>query len=275
LNELRYRPPRTLRSKAWIYWYRAKRALRSPKWWWSTGLLVAFWVWVGWPFWQSHPARGVLHLLAGLFLTLFKAMRYSAPREMKLVEFEYQARKNRLYKLLKQLQYQRDMAPREIALFQQEVLQLIASYVRGYRADMHGREVFTNLVVIDGEEMVVLARNQDHRQVGARYPKHDMVAWAAMQRGEAAVLGDLAREFPAIAVTKRYRSIMALPIMGEHGVLGAVSIDSGRPHDFDAECDKLERYLAPYVCLLGWTIAPKQHNLPESEGIAPSAGGPS
>ena len=172
------------------------------------------------------------------------------------VEFEYLARKGRLYKLLKMMQRRESLVPSEIAEFQREALQLIASYVRGHRADAKGCEIFVNLLVEEGDQLVVVARNHDHRTPVARYPKDSMLAWQAISSGETVCIGDLRKLAPDQAAQKPYVSIMVIPVLGDDRVLGAVSIDSTRPHHFDAECTVLERYLAPDVCLLGWSIAP-------------------
>lgn len=80
-----------------------------------------------------------------------------------------------------------------------------------------------------------------------------MLAWNAITTGEAAVTGDLSADFPGSGA-KLYKSILVLPIHGMGCVLGAVSIDSVRDHHFDLEWSELERALAPYVCVLGWTL---------------------
>lgn len=255
MNKLRHSPPKTVQTRALVYWYRFRNSLKSKKWWATNGLLIGFWVLLGWPVYEHNLARGIAHTVLAIILAGGRAWRYSGPRQTELVEHEYLARKSRLYALLKKQMYRSEMTPKEVAQFQQDALQLIASYVRGYRADLRGTDIFANLVVEDGEDIVVIARDRDHRLLGARYPKKDMVAWSAIKSGEAAVLGDLRTESPELAKTRRYRSIMAVPIFGDTGeVIGAVSIDSLRPHDFDAECDRLVPRLAPYVCLLGWTL---------------------
>jgi hypothetical protein len=66
---------------------------------------------------------------------------------------------------------------------------------------------------------------------------------------------ELMDDRPGSKSEKRYRSILAIPIVGEHnGMLGAVSVDSTRPHDFDLDSEDLVRSLMPYVSLLGWTL---------------------
>jgi signal transduction protein with GAF and PtsI domain len=54
---------------------------------------------------------------------------------------------------------------------------------------------------------------------------------------------------------KPYKSILALPIIFEKRVLGAVSIDSKESYHFEGHVDDLEVQLAPYVQLLAPTLA--------------------
>lgn len=272
MNQPRFSPPRSLSTKLLVYWYRVRINLKSKKWWISTGLLIGFWIALGMPVYEKGLAQGIAHTMLALILAGGRARRYAAPRDMQLVEHEYLTRKGRLYSLLKKLMYRERMSATEVTLFQEETLQLIASYVRGFRADLRGTEIFTNLVIEDGDDLVVVARDRDHRQPAARYPKADMVAWEAIQTGEAAVVGDLQAQIPHVGAKKRYRSILSVPIFGPQGVVGAVSIDSLRPHDFDSECDKLVSGLAPYVCLLGWTLIHCRPTLSSGSDITAKGG---
>jgi len=218
---------------------------------------VGFWVLIGLPLYRVNIAHGLLHTAFSVLVVFGRAVRYSGPLTLPQVEFEYLSRKSRLYKLLKIMQRRQSLTRPEIAEYQKEALCLIVSFVRGHRADPSGTEIFANLLVEDGDDLVVVARNQDHRNPGARYPKDGMVAWGAISSGNAVCMGDIKKCIPYQASTKPYRSIMAIPVMGEDRILGVVSIDSTRstrPHHFDAEINDLERYLAPYVCLLGWSI---------------------
>ena len=247
--------PLTVWARARGYLYRALQSLRSHRWWLRTGIVVGFWVMIGLPLYRVNIAHGILHTAFSLLVVFGRAVRFSGPLTLPQVEFEYLSRKGRLYKLLKTMQRRENLTRLEIAEYQKEALCLIVSFVRGHRADPSGTEIFANLLVEDGNDLVVVARNQDHRNPGARYPKDGMLAWGAILSGNSVCMGDIKKCAPSQASTKPYRSIMAIPVMGEDRILGAVSIDSTRPHHFDAEMNDLERYLAPYVCLLGWSIA--------------------
>lgn len=255
-----------LRRALIAYRHRMLAAMRSWRWWVSTILVVGFWVAVGWPVYMKGLGRGLLHTALALALVFGRAWRYAAPRTMQQVQYDYLTRKARLYGLLKDLQYRASsMSSDQIVAFQREVLGLIASYVRGHRADLRGVEIFVNLLVEDGGEIVVAVRNHDHRRPGARYPKENMLAWQCIESGSAKFYGDIRRDSPETCNGKSYRSVLVLPIHGNERVLGCVSIDSTRAHHFDIEWSDLERYLAPYVCLLAWTLDSRNLRLPVAE----------
>ena len=79
-----------------------------------------------------------------------------------------------------------------------------------------------------------------------------MFATQVFEDGRARVLGDLRAAYPG--ERKPYRSILALPVRSNDRVLAVVSIDSARPYHFDLEYQELERYVAPYLALLEWSL---------------------
>lgn len=251
-------PPSGAWARARVTWHQARAQLRSKRWWATTILVLVFWIAVGWPLYAAHPARGFLHTCLAMLFVLSKARVLAAPSQMQVVEREYKERKTVLYQLLKQLQYEVPMSDASIGRYQQTVLSLIACYVRSHRADRRGQEIFVNLLIEDGDDLRVVARDSDHRVPLASYPKLDMIAWRAIRDGAAKCTGDVRKLDPLHDPTREYASILVIPVMGSSRVLGAVSIDSKRLHHFDGEWDKLEQYLLPYTCLLAWTLE-EQH----------------
>ena len=140
-------------------------------------------------------------------------------------------------------------------------------FVRNHRDDASGTEIFVNLLVIEGDGVVVVARNHEHRVPLARYPKKDMIAARAIEQGQVAFSGNVEKEWGVTG--KPYKSVLVLPVRSETAVLGAVSIDSSRGHHFDIEHRELERYLAPYVALLVWTL---ERNVAMVSSVAPGGG---
>lgn len=171
---------------------------------------------------------------------------------MKLVGFKYLERKVLLYTLIKDLQRSPTMTDGERARFQRDVLRLIASYVRSHRSDFSETEIYVNLLVPRGDDLIVAARDSDHRLPSATYPRRVMAAARVFETGDYVVVGDVHREYGD--AEKPYRGILLLPVRGPSSVLAVVSIDSAKPHHFDLEGRDLERYLLPYMALLEWSL---------------------
>jgi hypothetical protein len=179
---------------------------------------------------------------------------------MQLLRRNYVERKLQLYMLLQDLQRRDRLTRAEVARFQENALALIANYVRDHRADRKGTQIFVNLLVEDGDELVVVARDRPHRGRVARYPKPSMLAWRVMRTQDAASTGSVYADFPETEAGKPYRSILAIPVVleSEKRSLGAVSIDSSRPYHFETDLKELVTGLYPYVALLVWTLAPER-----------------
>jgi hypothetical protein len=165
----------------------------------------------------------------------------------------YLTRKVLLYRLVQDAPRAALMSAHEISRFQQEVLHLIASYVRDHRRDVGAKQIFANLLVGEGDEMVVIARDQAHRSGTARYPKVRMIAARALESGKPQLVGELYEEWPETDGSKPYHSILAIPVFLENKTVGVVSIDSSIPWHFHAD-PHLVDYLLPYVGLLAWTL---------------------
>lgn len=244
-----------------VFWYRARYSVRSRRWWWTTTLWVGFWVVLGWPIYDRGIGRGLIHTALGVLMVAGRAWRWGSPQNLQLVEHEYLKRKTGLYRLIRRMQRRDALTESEARAFQTEALDLISSYVRGHRADFRGTEIYVNLLVEDGDDLVVVARNHEHRKPYARYPKTDMLAWEAFTTGEVVCTSDINDERYPSHPNRRYRSILVVPIMSDDKVIGCVSIDSTRPHHFDLEYERLARCLLPYTSLLGWTITARSTNV--------------
>ncbi|MDX2051885.1 MAG: GAF domain-containing protein [Polyangiaceae bacterium] len=235
-----------------IWRHRGWAAFRSKSWWLRTGVYLAALGALGIPVYDRSVRLGIAHTVLTVIFVLGKAAVYSSDRTMKIVQGMYLERKILLYRLIKDLQRHRAMSPGEVSRFQQETLGLIASYVRSHRADFSATQIYVNLLVEDGDDLVVIARDSEHRKPGARYQRRLMAATTVFETGDHLVVGNVHREYGD--VEKPYRSILLLPIRGPEAVLAVLSIDSAKPHHFDLEGRSLERYLAPYVALLEWSL---------------------
>jgi hypothetical protein len=144
----------------------------------------------------------------------------------------------------------------EIEGFQQDTLRLIASFVRDHRSDLRGKRIFVNLLVAEGEELVVVARSDPKRPVPQRYKADEcLVAWTAITEGVTQFTGDIYADCPGTPRGKPYNSVLVIPIKLDKRVLGAVSVDSAAKYHFDRYVDELQTEMAPYVQLLAVTLA--------------------
>lgn len=156
--------------------HRARGAVFSLSWWKRTALFLVFVVAIGTPLYQQSVKLGLLHSAGTLLAVFIKAAIFSSDRTMKLVRFKYLERKVLLYTLIKDLQRAPAMGAAERVRFQSDVLRLIASYVRSHRSDFSETEIYVNLIVEDGSDLVVLARDSNHRLPRARYPRASLAA---------------------------------------------------------------------------------------------------
>src|SRR5262249_8006109 len=147
-----------------------------------------------------------------------------------------------------------EMSDGEIRGYQEDVLKLIALYVRDHRQDFSASKVFVNLLVAEGADIVVLARDRSHREASPRMPKTTWLPWAAVVMRETQVTGDVYAEYPDTPPGKPYKSIMVMPVWCRDKIVAAVSVDSSHSYHFDRESTKLKQYLWPYVSLLAWTL---------------------
>lgn len=243
-------------SKRWLFIAKhyAWTSVLSKRWWFLVLATVIQLVGLAWPLlkfgWAAFSLSSLL-IVGGYAL---KRWRENKPQHQHIVERNYDERKLMLYKLIHALQERELMTPPQRQAYQREVLELIACYVRDHRRDWAKTTIFANLLVEEDDELVVVARDRDHRDGRARYPKQQMLAWTAISTGAPALTGDVHVDFPKTDPGKPYSSILAIPIHRNGVVVGAVSIDSSQRYHFDLDAQKLVDYLRPYVALLAWTL---------------------
>lgn len=254
------------RSHSYRFW----ASIKTARFWWQNVVFFGAWIAVGWPVFQTnHATHSAIYVLMLIMMKLGTARRISARHNMKLIERGYLERKTLLYRLILESRLARTLNEDQVLRFQVETLQLIANFVRCHREDEASRKIFVNLLVRDSADILVLARDTPTRQPNARYPRSSMLAEEAISSGEAVFTGNVHARFPNFpGRAKTYNSILVLPIRNERGILGAVSIDSTELHHFDLEYNELERFLAPYLALLVWTLERRELLLKEKGGTA-------
>jgi len=219
---------------------------------------LASYVWIPVSYHFNIKAAPITRIAVLTFTTgmLMKALKTSAPEGLTYLPQNYLDRKYALSAKIENTFRMFEMPPSEIQAFREGVLQIIAQYVRDHRGDRKGRSIFANLLIEDGPDIVVLARDQEHRKPMVRCPRSEMIATSVFETGEIEAVGDLRKEFPHLP-QKPYSSFMVVPIRLGTKIVGSVSIDSAERYRFDFEAGALAASLMPYIKLLAWTLTPK------------------
>lgn len=193
-----------------------------------------------------------------LLIKVWNALKEFDPKHLPMLKRTGAERQLLLEKLLHTTQTWLNEPPnqREIEIFQQEALYLIASYVRDHRSDFQRRKIFVNLLVRDKDGLLVIARSDVKRPIPQRYkPDECFLMWTAINEGVTQFTGDLYTDCPKTPKGKPYNSVLAIPIKLDKRVVGGVSVDSAAKYHFDRYVDELQTELAPYVQLLAVTLA--------------------
>lgn len=153
-----------------------------------------------------------------------------------------------------------NVSTEEIKSILTDLLKVIVLHVRDHRGDHTRVRVFANLLLVDREEMVVVARDpilqteNYRRDTPKRHRKALLAAGRAVESGNVVSVGDLRLQYPEGPQDKPYVSILALPLFGRSSPqpIGALSIDSTRPYFFETFVpgwleNELENSLAPYA----------------------------
>lgn len=221
---------------------------------------------------KAGAETGILAFGAFIAVWFFRMWRDGQSPNLKSFERNAAERAAILYRVVSDLQRRDELGPEQVADYQRDVLRYIAQYVRDHRRDSATPTIFANLLVEEGDELTVVARDRDHRKPNARYPKTGALVAEAISTGEVRLTGDIRDDFPAMAVGKPYLSILVIPVFFRRRVVGAVSIDSSRKYHFDLVSQEIVDHLAPYVSMLGWTIASKMTTYLESNTLRPAEG---
>ena len=253
-------PTHPVRRRLTMWWHGSLTAARGPGWIAQLPLVGLSFMLLAYPWWKMGTKAGIVGTATWVIMTLWKTWIHVNPKHMKLLARGYAERKLALYMLIQDLERAPVMTDVEVHRFQRDALSLIAKYVRDHRLDRKGTEIFVNLLVAEGDDLVVVARDRPHRADSAQYARSGMIAAKALDTGNNVVTGDVYVDYPETPPSKPYRSIMAIPVRdASDTVLGVVSIDSSRRYHFDAHKNDLGDGLAPYVALLAWTLNRRMH----------------
>lgn len=140
-------------------------------------------------------------------------------------------------------------------------LDAIVSYVRVCLSDVNQTKIFANLLIEEGENLTIVQRDSACRRDGTgHYPKHEMLAWQAIESGTTVGYGDIRHAYPSTPHGKPYNSVLVIPLVSTGSgaklqAVGAVSIDSSELFHFNTYENTLETSLLPYTQLLAATLS--------------------
>jgi len=140
-------------------------------------------------------------------------------------------------------------------LARQAVLEAVLSHAAQQLRDRYPGTLTANLLLRRGDEFVVVARaGAVERHLGNTYKMADLFCKDALKREEAVSLGDLRHYNRAASEKKKYRDILAVPLLSTPDHLGVVTIDSERCHVFGGRETQISLGLSPYIALLKLSI---------------------
>jgi hypothetical protein len=268
------KPPALSKLERYRRWLSQRRVRFSV--WWShrSGLLrlvyAAAWLGILWKAlvtgltWYSAGFAAVI-----LGLKLKAVMAELSPQHLQLFERNHRIRRIAEFKRIQDLGEWISNPPRhrELERFQQEVIELIVNYVRDHRVDFRGAKVFANLMIPDGDDVVVITRSDPQRPCPARYPLQVVsVAARVLATGTLCSTGRVYADHPDTLPDKPYKSILALPIRANQQTIGVVSLDSEVECHFDSWEDELAATLMPYTQFLSIALQIRA-SLPEEHDV--------
>jgi hypothetical protein len=156
-----------------------------------------------------------------------------------------------------------------------KILIAILSEVETLIADTEGVYVEVNLLVphpTDDNMMRCIERAKGRRDLPRDYPKKGMIAWRCMEEVKPQHQPNYTPER-----NQAYHSILCFPLYstsgsGETIIFGVVSIDHGKPYEFDGIEDELEERILPYLRLLEHMFVlqgPFAHDPPRTSAAKP------
>jgi hypothetical protein len=208
-----------------------------------------------WARWKELSVAYIVISLVGVLVAAYQKLRpdYESLRITTKTNIEIAAMMRRTF---------RDFTGAERKEFQRRLLVAIAEQVRALRNDFSGTRIYANLLIRDKRDarhVVVVARS--HPEGGEDRAEHrleDLAVKRCFLLGETVEVGDIWVEFPKTDRTKRYRSILGIPLKSVESdspeIIGVLSIDSSAPYHFAKWETQLTNLLLPLTTILELTL---------------------
>jgi hypothetical protein len=132
----------------------------------------------------------------------------------------------------------------------------IVDSVRDERNDIQGNKIFSNLLIPDGDELVVAIRNAPDRTDGTRYPQATLNCSDVLRTKKPMFFGNVHHSDSKSRREVTYKSFMAIPVLNFTGdaCLAIVTIDSSEIHHFDDVYETFDTLLSPYITTITTTF---------------------
>lgn len=129
---------------------------------------------------------------------------------------------------------------------QKKLLNCIVDTVRAYRNDLSGSKIYSNLLIPDGDNLIVTIRNAPDRSNGTKHKKSKLFCSKVLDTKKPTFCGN------ANQITDRelsYKSFMAIPVLDytKTKCIAIVTIDSTEIHHFDEIYESFDTLLSPYI----------------------------
>jgi len=180
------------------------------------------------------------------------------PKHMQIARDGYSARKAALAAAIFQIGVDVRPAISDKDRLRSHALDMIVSYVRGFRSDDSHTKIFSCLLTLNPDTHKIQVKLRDNisskkRESYTEYDCSGMLAERCFLLKEIQVTGNVKREFPVTPSGKEYNSILCIPIFSRNSaadVVAVVSIDSTEYYHFDTRWHELYTNLFPYIALI-------------------------
>lgn len=205
---------------------------------------------------------GLLLVLSYLIALFISRKEEYSPKHMQLSKDGYIGRKGLLTSALFELGDAVNLEKIDNDRLRAHALDMIVSYVRGFRSDIYKTKIFACLLSYDeqNEKIKVMLRDTDSskkRPHSVEYDAGGMLAQKCFKLRSIQFTGNVKEYYPTTPCGKEYNSILCVPIFSKDGtrkILAAVSIDSTEMYHFDKCSNELYTYLMPYIALISITF---------------------
>ena len=197
-----------------------------------------------------------------LYLVVVFVARKEAynPKHMQIARDGYSARKAHLAAAIFQMgsDFSNQIADKD--RLRATALDMIVSYVRGFRSDESHTRIFTCLLTRNPETRKIRVSLRDTVSSGKRknnteYDCEGMLVERCFLLKEVQITGNVKKEFPGTPSGKEYNSILCIPVYDKEGgsVVAVISVDSTEYYHFDTRWHELYTNLLPYIALISIT----------------------